>query len=770
MCDEREAKGKGASSLPKGADKDKLRRSLELPLPDDLVVQAEVVADAIPDTEADTHSRTLRAAELEFDFRVANIRSRFGRIKADFASVPDGPHAVLSNFDPKAEALKDRVMQPLRDLEEELGRLDSAHAKSAKAEKVEEAKGIRDDISALGDRIAKAISRGEGELLSFDSALGTVEEMGAAALDVYRKAQEEAKAEWSKLNPKVAATLGRLVDCGSAPAAALMPDYKNAVTRSGTDYVVALAELKQVKGNSDAAERDHKAAMDKEKEAKTAELKALRDKMKMPSNWDKMKGVISEALGGQDVRKMFAEPMDMAEKLLKQADSAAAMAAALEMAAEAAATFADYAASKQEIEDMSFNRSEIIRVLDFYKADRPKDHKEMQGQLDELEKGWSKMKPSVAAKGYADLYDVVGVKPSRSWKNFRGRCEIETNWKSDFKRRADQVEDDLKKLDASIKAAQGEDGKEGYQGQARATLRSLLASTEGEISDERIMPALEKRLRDLQVLVAGYTKVPTKELRPGANTTSAEAAALVSDQATGQAERKRYLDRFEHLRKIHTEAVEGHKAFAKEKYSEDEKQEYDEIKKLINRAASTAKGKKAESDFQGLESAIVMVERAKDRLFKLGKAGTSIDRGKLELIQTDWETAHANFILELNALVAAVSKETNAEPRPDDAGENVKTYRGADAVVAAAAGIARDYMKNIDFKAEARDLVLEGSDNAKARKRARESAIAKVRDVAGFLVGNPATRLMMKNLFNQPVGHSLNRTLRRIELEVLRGV
>lgn len=726
-------------------------------------------------SDADALRKRLKAAEMKLTAEVSRLngviaqnRDRFERIGADHLDKLD---EVKTDLDQAGS----HALEPVSRLDGQVNYLHAEYMRRA-AKDLPSAITYRDQIGEQSTPIQEATTKGEALLTQVGTALTQVLAGAEQAWQTYQAEQKQAQAEWKTQSATLKAALDRLEDQGSDISTDLLSELAGNAKAAEKDYVVALTEVRALADRCERARESHEFAIEETRKIRLQQFDAIKEGMTLPSWVDELQDKLGELTGTLDVRKLFTRPLEQAEKILKNANNPKAFRAALALANEAKAVFDDYSRSETEIEQMSWDRAAIKRVLDFYKSDRPKDHKAMQVRFDALEKGWTKMKPSEAAKGYATLNKEAGADSQSSWvwDNFTGRCNIEQKWRDAFKLKAGEIKDNLDKLDTRIRKSQAEDGAEGYQGQAQAEYRGLVASGDIEVADYAVAEALSKRLADLGGKVKAYLAVPTSDLTKDAAQLSGVAAQLVLDQAGGMQRRKAYLDRYDYLKAVHQEAIEAHKALADQSYSESDAREYEDIRTLINKAAKIATATKDESDLQDVEAAISMSESSKVRLLALGRAGESVDRGKLALIQRDWANGLATFRGDLDGLVKAVKGLTDKEPqpkKPDDGGEPTVSYYGADAGVLAAADVVFDYFAKFDFTNESRDLALDGDENRETRKRARETALAKVRDAMGFLMGNPASRLLMTNQFGETaVGRGFYRSMRRIELEVLRGV
>jgi DnaJ-domain-containing protein 1 len=338
-----------------------------------------------------------------------------------------------------------------------------------------------------------------------------------------------------------------------------------------------------------------------------------------------------------------------------------------------------------------------------------------------------------------------------------------SKWKSGFVYTADEIESLLKEIDGIIRKADPEGGKEGYQGSARAELRGLRASAEIEMAQDNTA-AMTKRINDLKLKVEGFRKVAASAFAAAPDTLTGVAKELVGDQAEGAKARKAYLEEREQLKALYGKLIREHEKFGDRKMSDEDSREYEDIRKLINAAADIANAKKDESDLQDIASAMAMVNRSFDRLEVLMQGGPQVDRGKLGALQSDWTKGVAAFEAKGRELIKAVG--VLADEEPEESG-----YRKAADEVQKLVDEALRYFRKFDFTKETEVLKDGDPSKALARKRARETALAKVRDAMGYLNTSPVMKKLVGNPFGvSAVGTALFRHMRRIELEVMRGV
>jgi hypothetical protein len=735
-------------------------------------------------SNADALRKDLKAIEMDLTVEISRLDGQIAQNRDRFARIGANHLASLEKVETALVQAGSRSMEPVQRLYKQVNYLHAEYMKLV-ARGVPSATTYRDQIDEQSKPIRVAETEGKALLARLDAALIKVLAAGEVAWQAYQAKQEKARTEWEAESATLETGLNRLDDLGSGYAADLQSIFYFNVKTAEKDYNAALSEVRSLAQKCKVAQKNHDEAIGEIREARQQQFNEIKKAMPPQTKLDALQRKLGEMTGTLDVKKLFTEPMEQAEKILKTANNPKAFVAALAIAKEAEVLFNDYTRSEKEVEQMSWDRAAIKRVLDYYKTDRPKDYKALQSRFDSLEKGWSKMKPSVAAKTYADLNKDVGADTQSTWvwENFAGRCNKDRQWRDQFKLRASEVKENLDKLDTRIKKSQTEGKAEGYQGQALAEYRGLVAAGDGELSEFAVATALSKRLSALGDKVKLYLAVPIADLIKPANELKGAAAQLVGDQAKGMERRDAYLKRYEFLKILHQEAIDAHKALADQSYSEDDKREFEDIHTMINKAAEIAKAKKDESDLQDVEAAIAISERCKIRLATLGKGGENVDRGKLALVQQDWTNGLAIFRGELDALVKAVKDLTDLEPRPV-AGDDEKpaqggadkkpaelSFYGADTGVRVAADVVLAYFDKFNFSKEVVALTLDGDENRGERKHARETTLSKIRDAMGYLLGNPANRLFMKNYFGEnSVGRAFYRSMRRIELEVLRGV
>ena len=748
---------------------DKLVIALDMPA-EELAQSGNGAAKSKPepapeDSEAEKYRKRLERLELELTLELSRLESRIGAAKSDFERVATDHIATILKIERAAEQATARVLDPIRRLREHLNHLDEQHRKAA-AKSLPSAVDWADQIAQQDAEIAKAEREGRAVLGKLTATLESTVSEGQAALAAHRKAQDAARAKLDKLAPATLDKLNDLFDTGFSIAGDLLQNHAGILAMD--DPVAALAEMENLEKIAVQAVTRHAESIAMERELRREQFDAVKAGVKPPSWFEGLLKTARDKVGAeQAVENAFWEPLKLAEDLFEKATSADAMKAAIALAQQSAEMFRDYSASEAELKRMSELRPQISAVLNTYQEDRPKDFKSVKSKFDKLEKGWPKMKPSEAAAAYVALAEEIGVEPRHAWDNFRGRCEVERKWREDFRRSADEIKVDFRTLDANYRSALGADGREGYQGEHKATLRALEASAEVEAGSEAELKALTARLREIQTKVKAYLKVTSFDLRLDAQYLKGVSAELATDQAEGMKTRNAFLARRKEVAAAYRAAVAEYDKLKDEKYSEDEKREYKDVKAMLDKAEKMLTDKPEVSDFQELESAFAIAERCKKRLLDLGKAGSATDRGKLGRIQIDFDRGREIFRTDVAALVTAVKTLTDAEPAEVAEGET--SYLGTHARVEVAADIAMKHFARIDLSAEAQILAPESAQSPEKRKRARESALLKVRDAMAFLLGNPATRLMMQNKFSVPVGRAFYTALRRIELEVLRG-
>jgi hypothetical protein len=277
------------------------------------------------------------------------------------------------------------------------------------------------------------------------------------------------------------------------------------------------------------------------------------------------------------------------------------------------------------------------------------------------------------------------------------------------------------------------------------------------------MRELRGRLDRLRNTLETWAALSKDEFGKPEDARSGEVKALLADQSEGNEARKAYKKQREKMREAYNALTERHAKAAELQTVKADSTEHDSIRKLIDAAASTANANEKDSDLSDLESALSLIRRADERLDLLEQGGPTVARDKLGQIHTDYQAGLRAFRDRCGQIVSKARAYVQ-EP------ENV-AYAPALAMIETLIEDTAGVFEKTDLSDEA--VRLSGSDPAQQqdRKRAREQVLQKVRAAMATLTQSTAVELMVRNPFGiAAVATAFHRNLRRIELEVLRGV